>query len=62
MRAAVPRGGQVVEEDMEVVDGWMRRPIVVKDWGSINASVFVTPLAFCLRALPVRAPSVAAGG
>ena len=43
--------GEVVEEDMAVVDALMTRPLRVENWGSINATVFVEPVPFSLRAL-----------
>lgn len=53
--------GEVVSTDMSVVDRIMQeRPIRVENWGSINASVFATPLPFRLRWL--RPPAAAAAG
>jgi cyclophilin family peptidyl-prolyl cis-trans isomerase len=43
--------GEVVADDMSIVDQLMRRPIKTENWGTITASVFETPLAFTLRAL-----------
>ena len=43
--------GWVLDEDWDVVEALMRRPIVTKDWGAINASVFVTVAPFTLKAL-----------
>jgi cyclophilin family peptidyl-prolyl cis-trans isomerase len=52
--------GEVVAEDMDIVDRLMERPIRSEDWGAITASVFVEPLTFSLRALPgLRAPAAA---
>ncbi|KAG8460581.1 hypothetical protein KFE25_011356 [Diacronema lutheri] len=53
--------GEVVAEDMIVVDTLMARPIRTEDWGSIMASVFVTPLPFRLRALRPAARNGEAG-
>ena len=44
--------GTVVPEDMRVIDAIMRRPLRVSNWGSINATELVTPLAFQLRVRP----------
>lgn len=43
--------GEVVADDMPIVDQLMQRPIRSEDWGSITASVFVAPLPFQLRSL-----------
>jgi len=44
--------GEVLAEDMAVIDALMRRPIKTQDWGTIQASVFEKPAAFSLRPLP----------
>ena len=46
--------GEVIEEDLiAVIDGGvMRQPLVVKNWGSINATELATPVAITLRAAP----------
>lgn len=49
--------GEVLPEDMGVVDRLMERPLRTEDWGAIRASVFAEPLPFRLRALPLAAPS-----
>ena len=33
---------------MAVVDAIMRRPLVVKNWGTINATELATPMPFAL--------------
>ena len=38
----------MLPRDMDVIDAIMRRPLVVKNWGSINATELVTPLPFAL--------------
>lgn len=42
--------GEVLPEDMAIVDAIMRRPLRIANWGSINATELVTPLPFKLRA------------
>ena len=37
-------------QGMDVVDAIMQRPLVMKNWGSINATELVTPLPFTLFA------------
>jgi hypothetical protein len=37
---------EVFPEDMAVIDAVMRRPLVVKNWGSINATELVTPMPY----------------
>lgn len=49
--------GEVLAEDMAVVDTLMTRPIRVESWGTINASVFVSPLPFSLLSLLPSPPS-----
>ncbi|KAJ1633952.1 hypothetical protein T492DRAFT_837221 [Pavlovales sp. CCMP2436] len=43
--------GEVVAEDMAIVDRLMQRPLRSEDWGAITASLFVAPLTFQLRLL-----------
>ena len=44
--------GDVLEEDMhEVVEPIMRQPLLVQNWGSINATVPAKPIPFGLVAL-----------
>ena len=38
--------------DMTVIDEIMRQPLVVKNWGSINATELVQPMEFTLRVGP----------
>ena len=40
--------GDVWEEDLAVVDRIMSQPLLVQNWGAINATVFVEPLGFRL--------------
>lgn len=46
--------GEVVADDMAIIDRLMRRPIRSENWGSITASVFVTSLPFQLRLLRTK--------
>ena len=44
--------GDVVDEDMDsVVNAIMREPLLVQNWGSINATVLQTPVRFGLSVL-----------
>jgi hypothetical protein len=44
--------GHVVTEDMPLLDALVeRRPLVVQNWGAINATVFEMPVPFALRRL-----------
>ena len=38
--------------DMTVIDVIMRQPLVVKNWGRINATELVQPMEFTLRVGP----------
>ena len=46
---------------MAVVDRWMQRPKRTESWGTINATVFVTPLPFSLEPLGAAAAVVEYG-
>ena len=52
---------EVLPADMAIVDGIMRRPLRVSNWGSINATELVSPLPFRLVPPPRPAPSQGEG-